>query len=65
MNDKVVYLDNTFIDGGNKIKEFTRLKKRVQNRLGEWLSRQLSKARKTMLIKSVIQVIPLYPMFTF
>lgn len=51
MKERAIYLGNTFIDGGKTTKEFTKLEERVQNRLGEWSSKLLSKARKVMLIK--------------
>lgn len=60
-----VYLGNNFLLGNNKIEEFQRLKKRVQDRLEGWSGQLLSKAGKVTLIKFVVQAIPNYTISTF
>ena len=65
MSKGAIYLGNAFIFGKSKVKEFGRLKERVQSRLDNWKNHLLSKAGKATLIKSVVQAIPTYTMATF
>lgn len=62
MGSKVVYLENSFIFGRNKTKEFFKLKEKVKSRLEGWNKHLLSKSGKASLIKSIIQDMPSYIM---
>ena len=65
MKKGAIYLGNALIFNKSKVKEFGRLKERVQVRLDSWKHQLLSKAGKATLIKSVIQAIPIYTMATY
>lgn len=60
-----IYLGNSLILGRNKMKEFRILKEMIQRRLEWWKRKTLYKARKAVLIKSVLQAIPAYTMSIF
>lgn len=65
MRKDSAYLRNTFFLGRNKTKEFQRLKNKVQAIIERWNGHFLSKAGKATLIKSVVQSLPTYTIFTF
>jgi len=51
--------------GRSKIETFKFVKDQIWNRINSWSSRCLSKAGREILIKSVLQSIPLYVMSVF
>lgn len=55
-----IYLGNQIVFGRNRMKEFSRLKEKVQAHLVEWKNQLISWTGKATLIKFVIQVIPYY-----
>ena len=59
------YLGLPSIVGKNKKTIFSFIKDRVWQRIQNWKSRMLSKARKEVLLKSVVQSIPSYVMSVF
>lgn len=60
-----MHLENYFILGKPKIKEFRRIKDRVQARVEGWQSQLLSRAGKATLIKEVAQAIQVYSVSIF
>lgn len=65
MKQGTICLGNSLLLGKKRIKEFERIKERVQHCLEGWQSQLLSKAIKITLIKAVTQAIPTYNMSTF
>lgn len=65
MKKDAVNLGNSLVFGRQRVKEFDKLKEKVQGRLESWQSQLLSRAGKATLIKSVVQSIPTYTMATF
>lgn len=65
MEENSIYLGNSLIIGRNRTKYFAYLKDRAQKRLERWSRQLLSKVGKVVLIKAVIQAIPMYIMSTF
>lgn len=65
LKEGALYLGNNLIFGRNITKELGRLKEKVQNRIEGWQAQLLSKVGKVTLIKSVIQVIPIYTFSIF
>ncbi|KAH7542709.1 hypothetical protein FEM48_Zijuj02G0103000 [Ziziphus jujuba var. spinosa] len=65
MGSMAIYLDNSFIFGRNKSKEFHFFKERIKRRLEGWNKHLLLKVGKATLIKSMVQEIPCYTMSTF
>lgn len=65
MKQDAVYVENSFFFSRNKMKEFMKLKERINKRLEGWSSQTLSKAGKAALIKNVVQAIPIYSMSAF
>lgn len=59
------YLGNTFLFGRGKLKDFKKLKDKVQARLEGWRSKMLSQAWKMTLVKAVAMAILVYSMLTF
>ncbi|KAK6131016.1 hypothetical protein DH2020_035243 [Rehmannia glutinosa] len=59
------YLGLPSIAGRNKRELFAHIKDRIWRRIQGWNDRSLSKARKEILIKSVLQSIPVYAMSCF
>lgn len=53
LKNGAIYFGNSFIMGRQKIKEFRRIKDRVQAKVKEWQSQLLSRAGKATLIKAV------------
>lgn len=60
-----LYLRNSLIIGRSKVKEFGRLKNKVQLKLTSWKHKLLSNARRATLIKSVLHAISNNCMTTF
>ena len=58
------HLGNPLALGRSLIASFTYLKEKVQSRLEGWMTRTISKAGRTTLIKAVVQSIPVYAMST-
>lgn len=65
MGLNAIHLGNSLFLSRNKTKEFGSLKDRVQHRLERWNLNLISKARKVILIKVVVQALPTYAMSTF
>ncbi|KAK6119621.1 hypothetical protein DH2020_046644 [Rehmannia glutinosa] len=59
------YLGLPSIVGGNKRELFASIKDRIWQRIQGWNNHSLSKAGKEILIKSVLQAIPVYAMSCF
>lgn len=61
----ITYLGNPLFIGRNKTKNFEALKKKIFGCIEGWMEKSISKARRTTLIKSVVQGILSYAMSTF
>lgn len=61
----IIYLGNSLLISRQKVKEFNKLKERVQRRLEGWQNKLLPTTGKATLIKSMVQAIPEYSMSTF
>jgi hypothetical protein len=59
------YLGLPTLVGKSRKQTFKSIKDRVQRRLGDWKLKFLSQARKEILLKAVIQAIPIYSMSIF
>ena len=51
--------------GRNKMACFTQIKERIWARIQDWKEKLLSQARKEVMIKAVVQSIPIYSMSVF
>ncbi|KAF3438786.1 hypothetical protein FNV43_RR21551 [Rhamnella rubrinervis] len=65
MKQGSLYLGNALLCGHQRVCDFGKMKEWVQLRLDAWKNCLLSKAGKVVLIKSVIQAVPIYTMSTF
>lgn len=65
MKGNSCYLGNALIMGKYSMRDFIKLRDRVQVRLERWQNKLLSKASKSTLIKSIIQAILIYNISTF
>lgn len=61
----VFHLGNPLFLSKKKGESFAFLKKKVVERLEGWMTRTISKAGRSTLVKSVIQSIPVYTMSTY
>lgn len=61
----LIYLGNSLVFRKNKLKEFSKLKDRMQKGFQGWSQQLLSKAGKATLIKLVVQAIQTYTMDNF
>lgn len=64
IQEDVKYLDNLLFVGRNKATSFDHIRKKINDCLEGWMSKVLSRAGRTTIIKSVIQPIPQYAMAT-
>ena len=64
IQEDVKYLGNPLFVGRNKAASFDHIRKKINDRLEGWMSKVLSQAGRTTMIKSVIQAIPQYAMST-
>lgn len=65
LKEDIKYLGSPLFVSRNKNASFKELKEKVYNRLEGWMSKTLSRAGKTTLIKTVAQAIPTYTMTMF
>ena len=59
------YLGLPMVGGRSRVSTFKELQERVTKRVMGWKERNISKARREVLIKTVAQAIPMYSVIIF